>query len=113
MQKVCWIMKIKPGKNEDYIKIHKKGKVWPGVLNAMKEAGFEKMRIFIYKLLVIVYAEVENLENASLYLSKNPHTIKWNKISLSMMDEPPDYASAGGINKLPLVFDFEDGKQLN
>ena len=106
-------MKIKPGKKEDYIGIHEKGKVWPEVLSAMRKAGFVKMRIFIYELLAIVYAEGENLEEAVKYLSKNPYTIKWNKISLNMMDDKPDFSSRGGINSLPLVFDFEKGKQLN
>lgn len=113
MKKVCWIMHIKPDKKKEYIEIHKKGNVWIGVLKAMKEAGFKKMAIFIYEYLVIIYTEVDDFEKAIQYLAKDPNAIKWNKISLNMMDNIPDFNLNKSILKLPLIFDFEKGEQLN
>ena len=112
-QKVCWIIKIKEERKEEYIEIHSGGKVWPSVLGAMRKAGFSKMTIFVNEFLAIVFAEVEDFDRAAEYLSKDPDVIKWNKINSSMMDEPLDFGSKEKIPILNLIFDYENGKQLN
>lgn len=112
-QKVCWIMKIKEERRKEYIEIHSRGKVWPSVLDSMRKAGFSKMTIFMYELVAIIYAEVKDFNKATEYLSKNPDTVKWNKINSNMTDEAPNFSSKNYDYVLPIIFDFENGKQVN
>lgn len=37
MDKVCFVMKVKPEWRENYIEIHKKDNVWPSVIEALKK----------------------------------------------------------------------------
>lgn len=111
MESTCFYMKIKPEGKEGYINIHKKGNVWREVLDNLKNAGFEKMKIYMLGNNAICYVEVESIEKAFEYLGKQPGTPKWNDATAAFMDTQPDYDSEEVVKYLECVFDFEGGIQ--
>jgi L-rhamnose mutarotase len=111
MESSCFYMKIKPDGIKGYVDIHKKGNVWNEVLENIKNAGFEKMKIFMLDNYAICYIESENIEKAFEYLGKQPGTPKWNEATAAFMDTQPDYGSDEAVKNLECVFDFEDGVQ--
>jgi len=111
MESSCFYMKIKPEGIKGYVDIHKKGNVWNEVLENIKNAGFEKMKIFILDNCAICYVEAENIEKAFEYLGKQPGSAKWNDATSVFMETQPDYESEEVVKTLECVFDFEEGKQ--
>ena len=65
-----FMQKAKPGKMEEYIKVHKK--VWPELLKAIKESGIEREFVWVHGDFIYVYMmsknfEKSNAENFSLF----------------------------------------------
>ena len=113
MEKIAFVMKIKPERVNDYIEIHKKGSVWPQVLENIDKSGMKKMVIFMLENNAIVYVEAEDTKKAFDYLGKQPTTIEWNEVTAPFMDTQPRYGQEEAVEMLQCVFDFENGKQLN
>ena len=111
MESSCFYMKIKPEGIKGYADIHKKGNVWKEVLQNIKNAGFEKMKIFMLDNYAICYIEAENIEKAFEYLGQQPDTSRWNSATSAFMDTQPDYESEEVVKTLECVFDFENGVQ--
>ncbi|MBN1298403.1 MAG: L-rhamnose mutarotase [Actinobacteria bacterium] len=111
MESTCFYMKIKPEGKKDYINIHKKGNVWNEVLENIKNAGFEKMKIYMLDNYAVVYVEAENISKAFEYLGKQPATPKWSEATAAFMDTQPDYDSEEVVKYLECLFDFEHGVQ--
>ncbi len=111
MESTCFYMKIKPDGIEGYKNIHKKGNVWKEVLENIKNAGFEKMKIYMLENYAIVYIEAENISKAFEYLGSQPDTPRWNEATSAFMDTQPAYGSDEVVKYLECVFDFEHGGQ--
>jgi len=111
MESTCFYMKIKPDGIEGYKDIHKKGNTWGEVLENIKNAGFEKMKIYLLENYAICYVEAENIATAFNYLGKQPDTPRWNAATAAFMDTQPDYDSDEIIKTLECIFDFEHGEQ--
>jgi len=111
MESSCFYMKIKPEGIKGYADIHKKGNVWKEVLQNIKNAGFEKMKIFMLDNYAVCYIEAENIEKAFEYLGQQPDTSRWNSATSAFMDTQPDYESEEVVKTLECVFDFENGVQ--
>ena len=111
MQSTCFYMKIKPEGIDGYREIHKKGKTWPEIIENIKNAGFEKMKIYMLENYAICYIEAENIEKAFEYLGKQAGTAEWNAATAEFMDTQPDYDSDEVVKYLECVFDFEHGEQ--
>jgi len=104
-------MKIRPEGVEGYKNIHKKGNVWEEVLKNIKNAGFEKMKIYMLDNNAICYVEAENIEKAFEYLGQQPGTPEWNDATAAFMVTQPEYGSKEVVKYLECVFDFENGEQ--
>jgi L-rhamnose mutarotase len=111
MESSCFYMKIKPEGIKGYVDIHKKGNVWEEVLKNIKNAGFEKMKIFMLDNYAICYIEAENIEKAFEYLGQQPDSPRWNEVTSAFMETQPDYGSGEVVKTLECVFNFEGGKQ--
>jgi len=111
MESSCFYMKIKPEGIKGYADIHKKGNVWKEVLQNIKNAGFEKMKIFMLDNYAVCYIEAENIGKAFEYLGQQPDTPRWNSATSAFMDTQPDYESEEVVKTLECVFDFENGVQ--
>ena len=111
MESSCFYMKIKKEGIKGYVDIHKKGNVWKEVLENIKNAGFEKMKIFMLDSYAICYIEAENIKEAFEYIGQQPDTPRWNSATAAFMETQPDYESKEVVKTLECVFDFENGVQ--
>jgi L-rhamnose mutarotase len=111
MQSSCFVMKLKADKIKEYIEIHKKGNVWPEVLENIHVSGISKMKIYILGTHAIVYTESEDLNMALTNMGKQKIQKEWNKATSDFMETQPEYDSEEIVKTLDCVFDFENGKQ--
>lgn len=111
MESTCFVMKIKHDRKKDYLDIHKKGNTWPEVLNNIKNANINKMKIYMLEDYAICYMESENIKKAFEYLGEQPIQRKWNEVTTEFMDTQPDYDSEEVVKTLKCIFDFDNGEQ--
>jgi len=111
MESTCFVMKLKHDKIKDYAYIHKKGNTWVEVLENIKNARINKMKIFLLEDYSICYMEAENIGEAFEYLGQQPSQRKWNEVTSEFMDTQPDYDSEEVVKTLKCIFDFDNGEQ--
>lgn len=77
MQRYGLILKLRPDKKEEYIKLHKD--VWPEVLSAIKEANISNNTAFIGGDLLIMYLEYSGTDFISDWkkYGENEYVKKW------------------------------------
>ena len=75
MQRVAFVMHVKDGQEEEYIRRHRD--VWPQVLTDLEKAGIGQMNIFMAGHQLFLYEEYMEpiMEDASgeIYDPKNPY----------------------------------------
>jgi len=105
MQRIAFIMHVKAGQEEEYIRRHKE--VWPEALEDMKRAGIHKMSIFMQGSELFLYMEVEDYDKAVEMLAQSPDSVRWEEYMAPIMQDEsgdvydPDNAYPQG---LPEVF---------
>jgi len=63
MQRVCFVLQVKPQKLEEYKERHRS--VWPEMLAALRETGWSNYSLFLRDDgLLVGYLETENFERA-------------------------------------------------
>ena len=108
MERVAFLMKARPGYEEEYVRRHRN--VWPGVLADMAQAGIHKMSIFMRGRDLFLYMEVDDYAEAARALLEAPDSVQWEEYMTPIMEDPsggdydPDKAFPDG---LPEVFYWE------
>ena len=74
MQRVAFVMRVKEGQQEEYIRRHQQ--VWPEVQTNMRRAGIHKMSIFLFGLQLFLYMEVDDYTEAARILSERPDSAR-------------------------------------
>lgn len=85
MERVSFLMRIKDGMQEEYIRRHRA--VWPGVLAEMQRAGITKMAIFMEGTDLVLYMEVKDYARAVKMLNDSPESIRWEEYMSEIMEE--------------------------
>jgi len=111
MESTCFVLKLKHDEIAGYEDIHKKGNTWPDVIDNIKNAGIEKMKIYLLHDYSIVYMEAVDIKKSFDYLGSQPSQIKWNEATSRFMETQPEYGSEEVVKTLKCVFDFEKGEQ--
>lgn len=76
MQRVCFLLKIKTDKMEEYKARH--AAVWPDMLQALSESGWRNYSLFLRgDGLLIGYFETEDLEAARAEMAKREVNARW------------------------------------
>lgn len=76
MQRVCFMLKIKTDKMEEYKAAH--AAVWPEMLQALSESGWKNYSLFLRgDGTLIGYFETEDLEAARAAMSKRDVNTRW------------------------------------
>ena len=108
MERIAFVMKVREGQEEEYIRRHKE--VWLEVLADMDKAGLHRMSIFMQGRKLFLYMEVENYAEAERILGESPHSVGWEAYMAPIMENAdgnaydPDKAYPDG---LPEVFYWE------
>lgn len=78
MQRVCFLLKVKPEHIEEYKERH--ANVWPDMLDALSRSGWRNYSLFLREDgLLVGYFETEDLEAARAAMSKEEVNTRWQK----------------------------------
>ena len=84
MQRVAFVMRVKEGQQEEYIRRHQQ--VWQEVLADLKRAGVHKMSIFMSGLQLFLYMEVEDYVEAARILAESDDSVRWEEYMAPIME---------------------------
>ena len=85
MQRVAFVMHVKEGQEEEYIRRHRA--VWPQVLAALESAGVEQMNIFMAGRQLFLYMEVADYAEAARILGESPESLRWEQYMEPIMED--------------------------
>ena len=109
-------MRLKEGRINDYVNVHKKEKIWQSVVDGLKNSGLRKMIIFQHGRDIILFEEAQDLNKAYTYLGNDPDSVKWDSMIEAWMEEFPQFDQIRGdieFHAIPVVFYFEQGNLLH
>ena len=75
MQRVAFIMRIKPGTQEEYRRRHKQ--VWPELQTDLKHAGCQNYSIYLHDTELFAYMEVDNFERYLVAMAASHASERW------------------------------------
>ncbi len=76
MQRVCFLLKVKAGKIEEYREAHKA--VWPEMLDALRETGWHNYSLFLRPDGMLVgYVETPDFEKALADMAARDVNLRW------------------------------------
>src|SRR5688500_17721435 len=88
MDRVFFLMKVKDGHQQEYIRRHRD--VWPDVLAEHSRAGVTKMAIYMKGTHLFLYMEVTNYARAVRLLSASPAVLRWEEFMAPIMERGDD-----------------------
>jgi L-rhamnose mutarotase len=108
MQRVAFVMKVKPGMEEEYKRRHRPENIWPSILAACKRAGIHNYSIYMYGQTLFAYMEVEkDFETAMAALSADPDNAPWQEYMAPLMDVKASFEEGEAVVTLEEVFHLD------
>jgi len=101
MQRIAFIMKIKPGSEEEYRRRHRQ--VWPELLADLKQAGCSRYSIYMRGLELFAYMEVEDFQRFLSVMAASQVGERWEQYMSDILIRETDPAT-GFPFVLPEVF---------
>lgn len=83
MASYAWILAVRPGYEEEYIKRH--DQIWPEMTRALTEAGIRNYNIFRHGLDLFGYFETDDIEGTQKFLAKNATNRRWSEYMAPIM----------------------------
>lgn len=110
MEKVCFLLRIKPQAVDDYVDRHIN--VWPELLEALHNSGYRNYSIFVEDDgLLVGYMETEDFEASLASLHEQEISHRWSEF----MDElfiPVDKSHpVGSLRILRKGFDLDEARE--
>ena len=104
MQRIGLLLKIKPDKLDEYLKIHEN--VWPDLLAELKKAGMRNYSLWLAPGGVeFGYLECDDWQATCDYLAKSEVHTRWQEYMQNYLDSGTD-AAQGGQPVIPLKMSF-------
>ena len=85
MQRVAFVMHVKEGQEEEYIRRHRD--VWPQVLADLEKAGVGQMNIFMAGRQLFLHMEVDDYAEAARILGASPESVRWEQYMEPIMED--------------------------
>lgn len=94
VQRVCFVMNLKPDLVEDYLAVHEN--VWPEMLGALRDAGWRNYSLFLRRDdgMVVGYLETDDFDRATAEMERTEINARW-QAQMSRYFQP---AAAGADN---------------
>jgi len=111
MQRITFVMQVKPGYEDEYVRRHQN--VWPEVQADMRRAGIQSMSIYRFGQQLFLYMEVEDYARASGLLAESPDSIRWEEHMAPIMADAAgaEYDPANAYpDGLPEVYHWDSGE---
>ena len=75
MQRIAFILRLRPGTEEAYDKAH--AEVWPEMLALLKRAGISEYSIFRRDQLLVLSMQVEKFDETWARIESDPVNTRW------------------------------------
>lgn len=87
----AWILKIRPGYEDEYKKRH--DEIWPEMTQALNQSGIKNYHIFKYGLTLFGYFESDDFQATALFLAGNDVNKRWAEYMAPIMEVDIDPAT--------------------
>jgi len=78
MQRICFVLQVKPGRLEEYKQRHRA--VWPEMLDALRETGWTNYSLFLRTDgLLVGYLETPDFERARAQMAQREVNERWQR----------------------------------
>ncbi len=91
MASYAWILKVRPGYEEEYKKRH--DDLWPEMDAALRASGITSYHIFRHGLDLFGYFETDDLDAMIAYLKDDPVNARWSEHMGPIMEVEIDSAT--------------------
>ncbi len=99
--RACFLLKVRPEKMDEYKSRH--AKVWPEMLEALRQTGWRNYSIFLQPDgLLVGYVEADNFEQCRTAMKNHPVNARWQAEMASCFE------SANGHSADDLMFPLEE-----
>lgn len=92
MPRVCFELKVRPGRIDEYVERH--ANIWPEMLEALRNAGWANYSLFLTSDGTLIgYLEVDDFERALAAMSVTEVNTRWQTEMAEFfigIDAPPD-----------------------
>lgn len=80
MQRVCFVMYLKPERVDDYLAAHEH--VWPDMLDALRDAGWHNYSLFLRAEdgMVVGYVETDDFAQATAAMEATDVNARWQAV---------------------------------
>jgi L-rhamnose mutarotase len=91
MAPYAWVLKVKPGYEEEYKRRH--DELWPEMDAALRAAGITSYSIFRYGLTLFGYFETDDIERTIAILGNDEVNRRWSEYMAPIMEVDIDPAT--------------------
>ena len=106
MQRVCFTLRVRPERLEEYLQRH--DPVWPDMLREIAASGRRNYSLFhAGDGQLIGYFETDDLEGSQRYLADSEVAARWEAEMIHFLDTGGARADQGFV-AFPVIFNLED-----
>jgi L-rhamnose mutarotase len=106
MQRVCFVLQVKPERLEEYRARHRE--VWPDMLQALRETGWKNYSLFLRPDGMLVgYLETDDFAGARQGMSQRDVNARWQKEMADFFVSPRGDLPDAAMAPLEEVFHLE------
>jgi L-rhamnose mutarotase len=110
MQRVCFVLQVRPDRLEEYKARH--AAVWPEMLEALRETGWNNYTLFLRgDGLLVGYLETEDFAAARAGMTKREVNARWQREMADFFVLPPGSAPDGAMQPLSEVFHLDSASK--
>jgi L-rhamnose mutarotase len=103
MQRVCFVLQVKPERLEEYKQRHRS--VWPEMQAALRETGWDNYSLFLrHDGLLVGYLQTENFERARTGLATREVNQRWQREMGAFFVQPDGASPDRAMQPLEEVF---------
>ncbi len=103
MQRVCFVLKVKPGRVADYREVHRD--VWPEMREALRRHGWHNYSLFLREDGTLIgYVETPDFKRAVEGMQSEPVNARWQAAVKDLFEELPAGAADTSMRPLEPVF---------
>ena len=106
MERVCFLLKVKPERLEEYQRRHRA--VWPEMLEALRQTGWHNYSLFLRDDgLLVGYLETPDFEKARAGMAAREVNARWQREMAPFFEELEERRPDEGMLRLEEVFHLD------
>ncbi len=106
MERVCFLLKVRAGKLDEYKQRH--ANVWPEMLEALRNSGWHNYSLFLREDgLLVGYLETPSFNQALKKMQEQSVNEKWQKEMMPFFESPNGTAADESMFRLEEIFHLD------